>query len=431
MVVVGAGIAGVASTFFILRDTDRRVVLIERGRVGRGATGHNAGQLTSYFERPLHDIAREFGDEMAIAAQRDVDDARNLLDLMVAESGATVRVERFIGHLGMFSLDHLQVHLRDVVLREQGGLTVPVCLVSDEAEFLDDLDEFDGLYERVPQERIDDLLGVTPGRYRAVLSEPKGCANSAALAQQVLAELERRYSDRFRYHDLTPLERLCVGPDSVTVHTDVSTVTAQNAVLCTNGYVDHEVVATTGEPVGAATKEVDGVVGYMAAFFQRRPRPPGATSYIQNERIGGDEPYVYVTHRTFDRSDGPATLTCLGGPAEDAAVEGHYDADAPFPDDAVELLRSHALPFAAHDHDVDPPFDFAWHGLMGYLPRRIRVIGPDPRWPHLLYNLGCNGVGFLASIHGGYRIARLLRGDVLPPSIFDPPTTTDGRRSDR
>ena len=37
-----------------------------------------------------------------------------------------------------------------------------------------------------------------------------------------------------------------------------------------------------------------------------------------------------------------------------------------------------------------------------------------------MYNLGCNGVGFLQAIFGGHRIARLIAGEQLPPSIFDP-----------
>ena len=44
----------------------------------------------------------------------------------------------------------------------------------------------------------------------------------------------------------------------------------------------------------------------------------------------------------------------------------------------------------------------------------------------LLYNLGCNGVGFMPSIFGGHRIARMLAGDVMAPSIFDPPVLTVG-----
>src|SRR6516164_5978996 len=57
VVVVGAGIAGVATAFFVLRETALRVALLERDRVGRGASGRNAGQLTTYFERPLCEIA--------------------------------------------------------------------------------------------------------------------------------------------------------------------------------------------------------------------------------------------------------------------------------------------------------------------------------------------------------------------------------------
>jgi glycine/D-amino acid oxidase-like deaminating enzyme len=57
---------------------------------------------------------------------------------------------------------------------------------------------------------------------------------------------------------------------------------------------------------------------------------------------------------------------------------------------------------------------------MGYMDGGVRVIGEHPRHAELLYNLGCNGVGFLPSIHGGRQIARLLTGERPPPSIFDP-----------
>jgi glycine/D-amino acid oxidase-like deaminating enzyme len=57
---------------------------------------------------------------------------------------------------------------------------------------------------------------------------------------------------------------------------------------------------------------------------------------------------------------------------------------------------------------------------MGYIDSGLRVVGAHPRHERLLYNLGCNGVGFLPSIYGGHRIARLLEGDDLAPSVFDP-----------
>ena len=166
---------------------------IERDRVARGATGRNAGQLTTYFERPLSDIADEFGPSMAVEAQRAFDDAHDLLDLMVAEAGASVRVERFTGHMGMFSLNHLagapaQQPASGATAgcgrRRASSRRTPSS--SDEIPA-----EFASLYSVVPQARIRELLEIDDDRYRAVLSDRKGCANSGLLVQQVLAYLER------------------------------------------------------------------------------------------------------------------------------------------------------------------------------------------------------------------------------------------------
>jgi glycine/D-amino acid oxidase-like deaminating enzyme len=74
----------------------------------------------------------------------------------------------------------------------------------------------------------------------------------------------------------------------------------------------------------------------------------------------------------------------------------------------------------ARERSAPPRYDFVWHGLMAYTEGQIRVVGAEPRNPVLLCNLGCNGVGFLPSIHGGHRVARLLSGERLAPSLFDP-----------
>jgi glycine/D-amino acid oxidase-like deaminating enzyme len=86
----------------------------------------------------------------------------------------------------------------------------------------------------------------------------------------------------------------------------------------------------------------------------------------------------------------------------------------------LQAIDDEVRPFAQPDRPPGRPYDFHWHGLLGYNESLIRVIGPHPRHPRLLYNLGCNGVGFLPSIHGGYRLARLLAGDPLAASVFDP-----------
>jgi glycine/D-amino acid oxidase-like deaminating enzyme len=396
-------------------------LLIERNRVASGATGHNAGQLTTYFERPLPEIADQHGWQLAAAAQRDIDEAPDLLTTMVGESGAPVRVERFTGRLGMFNRQQVEVHLRCLQVRAQAGLPRQPLVVSEDAEFLGELPaELDGLFSIVPQARIRELLEVDGDRYRAVLSEPAGCSNSALLCQYVLGYLESTYADRFIYADCTDVERLVLDDDRVVVHAGARRVVAGHAALCTNGFVDHAVEDTAGSPVRlAADQLITGRVAYMAAFAEDAPRPPAAISYIRNETIGGETAYVYVTRRTYDRADDTVTLTCMGGP-EYPVDDRRYDRDAAFPGALLEALDDEARPFAQPARPPGRPYDFHWHGLMGYNDSGIRVVGADPRHPRLLYNLGCNGVGFLPSIYGGHRLGRLLAGEQLTESVFDP-----------
>jgi len=421
VVVVGAGIAGIATAFFVLRSTGSNVMLVERDRVARGATGHNAGQLTTYFERPLSDIADEFGWSLAADAQRHIDEAHDLLDTMVSETGARVPVERFTGYLGMFNRQQLEVHLRCMLVRKRADLPAQTCVVSEEAEFLGELPaDFSGLYSVVPQAQVRELLEVDGDCYRAVLSEPAGCSNSSALCRQVLGNLQWKYADRFVYADRTNVERLIVGEDRVVAHAGPHRVTAGHVVLCTNGFVDHVVEDSAGSPIQlAADQQITGRIAYMAAFAEDAPRPPAAISYIRNTTIGGDTPYVYVTRRTYDRADDTVTLTCMGGP-EYPFDEPLYHRDAPFPGGLLQALDDEARPFAQPARPPGLPYDFHWHGLMGYNDGGIRVVGAHPRHQRLLYNLGCNGVGFLPSIYGGHRLAQLLAGDHLAASVFDP-----------
>jgi glycine/D-amino acid oxidase-like deaminating enzyme len=420
VVVVGAGIAGVATAFFALRSTSKSVLLVERDRVGRGASGHNAGQLTTYFERPLCDIAAEFGSRLAGEAQRGIDDAHDLLDTMVTEAGAAVRVERFLGHMGMFNELHLDVHLRCLLVRRDEGLRQHTCVVSEDAEFLPELrGAFAGLYSVVPQSEIRELLEVNDDRYRAVLSAPAGCSNSGLLCQQVLAYLRSAYPGRFSYADHTNVERVVVEDDAVVVHAGGCRVRAAHVVFCTNGFVDHRVEDTAGSPLRLhGDQQIVGRVAHMTAFAEAAPRAPASMSYIRNVVIGGDTPYVYVTRRTYDRpGDGVVTLTCMGGP--EYPFHGSYEREAPFPGELLQEMDDEVRPFAPPGRPPREPYDFHWHGLMGYNDCGLRVVGAHPRHATVLYNLGCNGVGFLPSIYGARRIADVLAGEQLGPSVFD------------
>ena len=419
--VVGAGIAGASTAFFLLRETDRRVLLVERGTVGHGATGHNAGQLATYFERALSDLVDEFGVQLAIDAQRGVDSAWDLIELMARECGSPQRLERFTGNMGMFSLNHVLVHLGHSALRRDHGLAVPQCFVSERAPFLHEIPAtFAELYDVVPDERIRDALGPGTDRYCAVLCSPIGAANGALLVQHVIDHLVHTYPDRFVYVDHTKVEHVALHADHSVLTANGHTVHAERVVLCTNGFLDHVLENLVGESLDHTMHhQLIGTKGYMTGVAEPGLRDPNAYSFIRNEHIGDDEtPYLYVTRRLWDDDQ---MLVVFGGPEEELDDASTYDAGDGFPAWVVDEFESDVTPLAYPQHRTGDPFAYRWHGLMGYTTNRLRVIGPEPRNRVLLYNLGCNGVGFMPSIYGGHRIARMLAGDDLGPSVFDPP----------
>lgn len=72
VVVIGAGIAGVSTVYQILTQTELSVSLVEAKKIARGASGHNAGQVVLYFEKPFQSIVQEYGLEKAIDGQKSL-----------------------------------------------------------------------------------------------------------------------------------------------------------------------------------------------------------------------------------------------------------------------------------------------------------------------------------------------------------------------
>lgn len=422
VVVVGAGIAGIASAYFILKHTSSSVILVERSLAGHGASGRNAGQLVTYFERPLCSLVDEHGFALATRAQAEIEMAWDLLDDLLSETGIAVPIERFDGAMGMYSLNHVLVHLRNQHIRRRAGLPLERIEVSDRATFLGAIPEiYRDLFDLVPQALIQSRLTGGNDEYPAVLRSRKGCANSALLCQKLLGFLQATYADRFSYYDHTTVDRIVLGVAAASVHCGRHRIAASRVVVCTNGFNHHTVENTSGEQLGSASGTmIEPVIGYMAGVLCPPGADPEATSYIRNAEIGGRLPYFYSTRRQYDLGGASYSLVCLGGPESEISEHLHYDPDSPVPSGVMQLFDGEVRPVVAPGHPAGRGYDFAWHGLMGYTKGKMRVVGFEPKNPVLMYNLGCNGVGFLPSIAGGRRIADLHKGVFMEPSLFDP-----------
>lgn len=426
VVIVGGGIAGVSTAFFTLRDTEKRVVLIEADKVAHGATGHNAGQVASYFERPFAELVEEFGLAKAAEGQRSVESAWVLIDEILQQAQLATPIHRFTGYAGCSTLEQVLLHLENNRLRSEGGLLAESIHIAREWSELDQIPAFySDLYTTIAHEDLLGLLATNNGDYIACLSYQKGCMNSALFTEELTGYLIATYPERFTLFEGSAAELITLGESSVTVSTAKHSVTAEQIILCTNGFENFHIKNTAGEDIDTSFHQlVTGRIGYMAGYHQPMDLPPTAISYFpkHDENIGDPtgEAYFYLTRRPDEHeTEGARNLICAGGPDTVLPNRAIYSRDAHCREDLRDLIHEFLLTSYEH-HPADAEYSFSWHGLMGYTPNGIRRIGFEPKNTRLLYNLGCNGVGILPSLYGGKRISQLLTGEALDESIFDP-----------
>ncbi len=418
--IIGAGIAGVSTTYHILKNTKLSVVLIDAGRIAHGATGRNAGQLVSYFERPFPDIVRAFGAEMAVAGQVAVESAWDSIDDIISDCDLKTPLHICAGYAGFSTMDQIVSHLEEQNIRSQAGLEHEPLLLKVDPAILNAIPvHLHDYILQVPHSVILKALETEDNRFIAAQISRKGCMNSALFCEELVAHLVARYPERLSVVEHLPVETIILEKNDALLKTATHTIRSTHVVLCTNGFENFTIQNNAGDAIDPSFHEsVQGVIGYMASYLDEPDQIPVAISYYRSEEK--EEPYHYLTRRPFDHSDGsPKSLICIGGPERQLPDRAHYDPLLPFPADIEEEL-DRELRYSYRDLPPRASRTFLWQGLMGYTPNGIRRIGYEPRNHVLLYNLGCNGVGILPSIYGGKRISQLVAGIELPPSIFDP-----------
>lgn len=429
VVIVGAGIAGTATAFFTLKYTDKRVVMVEKGLIAHGATGHNAGQLLADFERPFDEIVEQFGFELATSAWRDLRSGWDLLSEMYSDSGCNIPFSRFSGYIGKTTLNQTLIYLEELALKTKAGFRDEQCFISTKTPFLSGIPEkYKNLYTLVEPDFIKQKLETDKDIFHVLVQDERGCLNSALLCQEVLKFLSVQYLDRFSLYENTSVHKVVLHDSCVILDTYKHTVTADKVVLCTNGFEGFEIFDKGGLAVDMSFhRMVKGEVGYMSGYLEKMNKAPTGVSYFMpniDPRHEEEGDYFYLTRRPYDidldRKPGKFNLVCVGGPETHLEDREEYIFDFDFPEDMQKSVDTFIKEYYETDPNKKIDYHFTWHGLMGYTPDRIRRVGVEPKEPNLLYNIGCNGIGLIPSVFGGRRIARILAGEKLPPSIFDP-----------
>ncbi len=423
--IVGAGIAGISTAFFILKYTNKKVVVLDQGKLAHGATGHNAGQVIARFERPLEKIVNEFGFDMTKQALQDLQSGWTLIDEIYTDSNLSISFSRISGARGYSSLSQVLLAIKDIEIERLSGLNVNEIMISENAPFLNILPKtLSNFYKIVPHEEVLNRLETKDGNFYAVTTEQAACMNSALFCQDVVKYLLKKYPQRFSLYENTHIVKTILKKGHSLLDADKYVIEAGRVILCTNGFEKIEIFNEDGLAIDKKFHHlVNGRVGYMSGYLEKMNKQAAAISYFTEKNdpySDKPDPYYYLTRRPHEINDDKHNLICVGGPEFEIEDRKEYVYDFEYSDKIQQDIDD----FIKKEYDAYPnkkiDYDFTWHGLMGYTPNRIRLIGEEPKNRVLLYNLGCNGIGIIPSVLGGRRISKIIAGDKVRPSIFDP-----------
>jgi len=421
--IVGAGIAGISTAFFILKYTNKRVAVFDQGKLAHGATGHNAGQVVARFERPLAELVEEFGFEKTKKALHDLHSGWNLLGEMYADAQLDILFSKVKGHRGFSSLYQVLLALKDLEIEISAGFPQGDFLISDKAPFVNSIPKtYSHLYKVVPQSEVLQRLETEDRGFHALRSDERACMNSALFCQEVVAYLLKKYPTRFSLFENTPIIKAVLKKNNAYLDADKHTIHAERVILCTNGFEKIEIFNEGGLAIDKKFHHlIEGKVGYMSGYLEPLNKTAAATEYFTDDADPAtDDPYFYLTRRPHEMGDEKHNLVCVGGPELGIRDREDYLFDYDYP----ERVQADIDNFIKKEYHLDPnikiDYQFTWHGLMGYTPNRVRLIGEEPKNKVLLYNIGCNGIGIIPSVFGGRRLSRIIAGENLQPSLFDP-----------
>ncbi len=424
-VIVGGGIAGLMTAYFLLTETSEKVILVEADRVAHGATGHNAGQMVSGFEKGFKTLVERYGLPLATRAQQDILQAWEFLEEIKEKMNLETPMHIFTGYSGFTRLEDLLEHLENRYWLKEGGLPVESILIASNFEYLEAIPQkFQSLFATAPHGRILELLQTKNEAYMAVSISKAGVTNSAKLTEELATKILTIYPDRFAIFEKSKVDQITLLKDLAKVQVSQGQhIQAGRVVLCTNGFEKLTIENKAGPDIDDSFHTlVKGLVGYMLGFYEPAGQNPMAVTYHGSETSllkteTEIPPYFYLTRRPYKKDK---SLLCLGGPEYLMPDLNHYDRDKHiYPEEAGTAMDSFLRKnYVEAERRIS--YAYFWHGLMGYTPSGLRCVGPDEVNPVLMYNLGCNGTGILSSIAGAKRIADYLNHKKLEPSLFDP-----------
>ena len=93
ILIIGGGIAGL-STAYNLKDTDKKIILIEQSKCGLGVTSNNTGKLTYMQDLIYHKIEKNYNFKVAKLYLESQKEAIDIITNIIKENKIECNLEK-------------------------------------------------------------------------------------------------------------------------------------------------------------------------------------------------------------------------------------------------------------------------------------------------------------------------------------------------
>lgn len=366
VLIIGGGIAGLSAAIELQRS-GTKVLVLDRGAIGSGASSRNGGALSGAgslgrARSDLHSgVSRKILEEMFEEAEASYDQFQAFIEREEIDCSFR-RTGRFVGAHAPKALDALK--RRAEMLNRTGR---------DRAVVLD--------RNRVGEEIATDLY------HGGLLIDRSGSLHPGLYVQGLAKAATRLGADLRSGVDVFGLEK---RGDRYSVRTSRGTVMAHQVMVATNGY--------TGGATPWHSRRLVPVASYMIA-----------TEPLGEERIRALLPHLRVYGDTkkvlyYFRPSPDFTRILFGGRAS------FVDADA-----TRAASRLHSFLTGLFPSLENVRITHGWKGNVAFAFDYLPHVGQQDG---IHYALGCNGSGVVTMTHLGRCAARQILGTASRPSAF-------------
>lgn len=360
VVVIGGGIAGLSATYWLERkDPNLKVAVIEKQRIGFGASGRNAGFVTCGSTEHFIKLNDQFGTEKAIEIWKFSEKNRDLLVEHIIQDQGEALDFRITGSCTVApSEEHWQKYQKSAQLMRDHGLDVS---------------------EVGPDEMKKDF-GVS-GFVGGIQFNGDGYIHPMKLLHRLRSKLKATIFEGTEVFSV----------EEQTIKTDKGVIKAGKTLVAMNAY--------------------------LPLLFKEYAKhiTPGRGQILVTEPLPAfvKGPCYLTKHLCYFRQL-PTGHLLIGGFRNLAVQDENTYADATTPviqDALSRFVREH------FKYGKDMKVAYQWSGIMGFSPDGQMMIGAHPQNKNLHLMAGCSGHGMGLSFHAAKVLVGSLFGEKIPSHL--------------